>query len=253
MTGLQAPREGWSAILWDLDGTLADTVPLILAAYRHTMEGFRGERLPDELWLEHVGRPLRDTLRHFARDDDEAAAMRERYVGFQREAHDRMVRPFPGVVELVTRLRERDVPMAIVTSKAREMAERTRRVCGLDDSLPLMITADDVERGKPHPEPVERALAGLVEGASGRDGTPGDDGADGRKGGTGRGGVPPGRASVLFVGDSPHDIVAGRAASVRTLAVSWGAAPEERLRGADPDALVRDVQAMAGILEGVRR
>lgn len=212
----------WDAVLFDLDGTLADTVPLILAAYRHTMEVHRGGPRPDELWLAHVGRPLRETLREFAESEDEAAAMRETYVGFQRTVHDQMVRPFPGVNELVDGLRGVGTPMALVTSKAREMALRTLDVCGLADAFPVVITADEVTRGKPDPQPVHMALDQLGIGAGG----------------------------TVFVGDSPHDVVAGRAAGVRTIGVTWGAAPVAALSGSEPDFLIRNVSDLGGIGPG---
>ena len=202
----------WEAVLFDLDGTLADTVPLILASFRHTMTVHRGEILPDRDWLQHVGRPLRDTVRHFARSEAEAASLLDTYLGFQREAHDRMVRPFDGVGSVVTRLVREGVALAIVTSKAREMTGRTLRSCGVERDFPVVITADDVERGKPDPEPVRRALDAL--------------------------GVPASKR-VLFVGDSPHDVAAGRAAGVRTAAVTWGAFPVEGLEPEGPDFLIR--------------
>lgn len=202
---------GWEAVLFDLDGTLADTVPLILASYRHTMTVHRGAPGPDEDWLRHVGRPLRETVRHFARDDAEADAIRETYVGFQREAHDRMVRPFQGIGEVVRGLALQGVRLAVVTSKIREMTGRTLQVCRVDDCFPVVITADDVVRGKPDPEPVHRALEAL-------------------------GGPDP--TATLFVGDSPHDMAAGKAAGVRTAAVTWGAFPAVELAALEPDFLV---------------
>lgn len=210
----------WDGVLFDLDGTLADTVPLILACFRHTMTVHRGAPLPDELWLRHVGRPLRDSMLDFSETAEEADAMRRTYLGFQREAHDGMVRPFPGVAELVETLGRSGIPMGVVTSKTREMALRTLAVCGLRDGFPVVVTADDVARGKPNPEPVLRALREL--------------------------GIHPGRR-VVFVGDSPHDVVAGRAAGVQTAAVTWGAAPEESLEAEAPDHMVRRIGGLLAL------
>lgn len=210
----------WAAVLFDLDGTLADTVPLILACYRHTMTVHRGGPLPDELWLRHVGRPLRDSMLDFADGPEEAERMRETYLNFQRDAHDRMVTPFPGVGVVVEALGDLGVPMAVVTSKTREMALRTLAVCGFGERFPVVVTADEVRNGKPHPEPVHLALGNLgVQDAS----------------------------DVLFVGDSPHDLEAGRSAGVRTAAVTWGAAREYALRQSAPDYLVRRVEELLAL------
>lgn len=210
----------WGAVLFDLDGTLADTVPLILASFRHTMTVHRGAPLPDELWLRHVGRPLRDSMLDFAGTPEEAERMRNTYLAFQREAHDRMVVPFPGVGVVVDALRDLEVPMAVVTSKTREMALRTLAVCGFEGGFPVVVTADEVRMGKPHPEPVHLALRDL--------------------------GVQAG-PEVLFVGDSPHDLEAGRAAGVRTAAVTWGAAREDVLTAGSPDYLVRRVEELLAL------
>lgn len=211
---------GWDAILWDLDGTLADTIPLIVAAYRHTMEVHRGSVPPDDRWLEHVGRPLKETLRDFTASAEEAEALRRTYVGFQEREHDRMVQPYPGLVELVQELGRRGRTQALVTSKARDMALRTLDVCGLAGTFPVTVTADEVTRGKPDPEPVRLALTQLsLEGAH----------------------------RILFVGDSPHDVAAGRAAGVATAAVTWGAFDEGRLVRTEPDHLVRSVEELADV------
>jgi pyrophosphatase PpaX len=210
----------WEGILFDLDGTLADTVPLILACFRHTMTVHRGAPLPDELWLRHVGRPLRDSMRDIAETAEEAAAMGHTYLEYQREAHDRMVRPFPGVGGVVAAIAGSHIPMAVVTSKTREMALRTLAVCGFEGAFPVVITADEVARGKPDPEPVLLALRDLA--------------------------VQPG-PRVLFVGDSPHDVAAGRAAGVQTAAVTWGAADEGSLNAEAPDHLVRHMEGLLRI------
>jgi pyrophosphatase PpaX len=188
-------------VLFDLDGTLADTVDLILRCYRHTMTAHLGEAPPDERWLAGIGTPLRTQLAGFARDDAEADAMLDTYVRFQRTIHDDMVVAYPGAVDLTRALADAGVAVGVVTSKRREMAERTLARCGLADAYQVLVAADDVTRGKPDPEPVWQALdvLGLRHRAD----------------------------RTLFVGDSPFDIKAGRRAGTRTAAALWG--PFERV------------------------
>jgi len=210
---------GWAAVLFDLDGTLADTVPLILECYRHTMKVHRGTALPDERWLATIGTPLRDQLAAFATGPDEVAAMAETYVTRQLELHDDMARPFPGAVELLSELRGRGVRTAVVTSKRRGMATRTLERCGLGEAYDVLVGADDVARAKPDPEPVRTALTLL-----GLDGTE--------------------RDRALFVGDSPFDMRAGRGAGTRTAAALWGPFSRAVLEAESPDywlALLPDV------------
>lgn len=207
---------GWKGAFFDLDGTLADTVPLILRCYRHTMRTHLGEELPDERWLRTIGTPLRDQLLAFARDSSEAEAMLETYVAFQRTVHDEMVRPYDGARRLVEDVADGGAAIAVVTSKRREMALRTLGRCGLDDLVQVLVAADDVERGKPDPEPVRSALEQL--GLAGE----------------------PGR--VFFVGDSPYDVRAGKAAGVRTVGALWGPFPRHVLEREDPDHLVSTLE-----------
>ena len=72
--------QGWKGVLFDLDGTLADTIELILLSYRHTMRTHLGEAPPDERFLATIGIPLPKQLEGFARDASEAERMRATYV-----------------------------------------------------------------------------------------------------------------------------------------------------------------------------
>jgi len=215
-----AESGAWDAVLFDLDGTLADTVEMILLCYRHTMRAHLGRELPDSRWLATIGTPLRDQLREFARTDGEARAMLDTYVAHQDEIHDRHIRAFPGAVETVEAFSRAGMPLAVVTSKQRRAAHRTLEGCGLDHAFETVVTCTDVRKAKPHPEPVLRALDHLGM-------------RDPRR--------------VLFVGDSPYDVRAGRGAGTRTAGALWGPYPREALEAVEPDFLVEDVQEVAGL------
>jgi len=199
----------WRGVLFDLDGTLADTVELILRSFRHTMEQHLGEVPPEARFLETIGKPLPVQLRDFARTEDERLAMLATYVEFQRSHHDDMVSAFPGALEVVDELRAREVRVGVVTSKGHRIAARTLDVCGLTTRVEFVVCGDQVENGKPHPEPVLKALDALELA-----GTP---------------------DRVLFVGDSPHDMRAGRDAGTKTAAVGWGPLDRRVLRAESPD------------------
>jgi pyrophosphatase PpaX len=140
--------------------------------------------------------------------------MADTYSTFQRTIHDDMVAPFPGAVETVRELRRLGIAVGVVTSKRREVAGRTLRRCGLEADYDVLVSADDVERGKPDPEPVLRALEHL-----------------------GVGGRP---VDALFVGDSPHDVKAGKAAGTRTAAALWGPFGHDVLEAEEPDYYLRE-------------
>ena len=201
------PTPPYTTVLFDLDGTLIDSIELILSSYRHTLIVHRGSTPSDDVWLAGLGTPLRAQFRAFTDDENEITAMVATYREHNLANHDAMVRPYPGVQRAVSALHRSGARLAIVTSKAREGAERGLRRCGFDGMFDALVGADEVERHKPDPEPVRRALDLL--GAS--------------------------RKGAVFVGDSPHDLVAGREAGVATAAVAWGPFSHSVLARHTPD------------------
>jgi pyrophosphatase PpaX len=217
----------YQAVLYDFDGTLADSTELILRCYRHTMETHLGEIPPEEEWLSGFGMTLESQIARFARTEAEYGAMLESYRGHQRACHDDLLKPFPGVVETVDALRSVGVQLAIVTSKHRESVLRGMGLCGLLERIRVVVTPEDVRNAKPHPEPVLRALEQL--------------------------GVRP--EAALFVGDSPHDVAAGRAAGTDTAGVLWGPFPRSALEAARPTHLLaaqEEVLSLVWTTEGRR-
>lgn len=199
--------EAIDTVLFDLDGTLVDSVELIMAAYRHTMQHCLGHVPPDDLWLAGLGTPLTKQLAEFAQDAEQHEQMRVTFRDYSNIHHDKAVRGYDGVVELLRELQRRAVKLALVTSKHRVGSLRAFRVAGLTGFFEVLVCADDVDRHKPDPLPVVRALEGLGSSAS----------------------------SALFVGDSPHDMVAGRRAGVSTAAACWGPFARSQLEPSQPD------------------
>ena len=201
------PTQPLTTVLFDLDGTLLDSTELILSSYRHTLRSHRGEVPPDEVWIEGLGTPLRVQFRRFTDDPNEIDAMVATYRDHNLAHHDAMVSAFPGIAEAVRRLMERGVKLGIVTSKNRSSTIRGLQSGSLDNLFKVLVTADDVESPKPDPEPVRLALDQLDTEAE----------------------------EAVFVGDSPHDLAAGRAAGVATAAVLWTPFPREQLALHRPD------------------
>jgi len=194
-------------VLFDLDGTLIDSVRLILDSYHHTLATHGIPARSDKYWLAGLGTPLRVQFREWSDDPEQLDAMVLTYREYNFRHHDDRVSAYPGVTDMMRQLRARGVRTALVTSKNREGAWRGLRVTGLDQAFDLVIGADDVTEPKPHPEPVHRALQGL--------------------------GAAP--AEAVFVGDSVHDIASGRSAGIRTAAVLWGPFSRVDLDPAGPD------------------
>ena len=210
------------ALLFDLDGTLVDSIELILASARHAFIGFQGAAPTDDEWRATIGRPLQRVLLEYAASDQaEADRLFGRYREYQLMHHDRLVHAYDGVVTMLRGLAAAGHPMAVVTSKSDWLAVKGLELVGLNDIFPVVVGCDTCVNHKPHPEPVERALALL--------GTSAD--------------------NALFVGDSPHDIESGRAAGVYTVGVTWGAFARGEMEASGADAVMHDITALPGVIE----
>lgn len=210
------------AVLFDLDGTLVDTVPFMLACARYTFQEYGGGPTEAE-WLAGIGTPLGVQLAQFARRPEDVPALRDRYRVFWTEHHDAWTRPFPGARETVAALAAEGHPLAIVTAKTEVGAQRTLGHTGLLEYMGAVIGADSCARCKPHPEPVLLALERLR--------------------------ATPERAVLL--GDSSHDIAAARAAGVAALGAGWGVSSAEGLRAAGAGRVLADVRELPGVLAGM--
>ena len=201
------------AILFDLDGTLIDSIELILNSARFAFQKLERRIPPDEEWLAGVGIPLFTMFGRYARDEADCAALIAAYREYQLANHDRLVRCYDGVVDVVTRLHARGHQLAIVTSKSTELALRGLTHVGIARYMDTIVGWDVCTRHKPDPEPVRIALQRL--------------------------GCAP--ENAVFVGDSVHDVLAGNAAGVRTVAALWGAFKREDLEPGRPNAYVTHI------------
>jgi len=214
-----SPR--YEAVLFDLDGTLVDTLELILASYRYTMEKHLGNVPPDEEWLRTMGTPLMIQLRDFAQTAEQAEAMLQTYLDHNEEHQESLIRSFPGALDAVRAIRAAGYRLGVVTSKLGDNARRELISCGFDGLFDALVSASDVERPKPHPEPVLRGLAAI--------------------------GAEP--AATLLVGDSVYDLQAGRAAGVDTAAALWGPFDRDALAPGAPDYWLEDIAALLELLD----
>jgi pyrophosphatase PpaX len=194
-------------VLLDLDGTLIDSLRLILDSYHHTLDRHGLPPRTDEEWLKGVGTPLTVQLAEWRDEMGTIEAMIATYRDYNLKHHDRMVTVYPGVLEAVREIKAAGLQTGLVTSKNRQGALRGLKLVGLEALMDVLVCADEVTNPKPHPEPVEKAVALL--------------GAD--------------PATTVYVGDSVHDMHSGRAAGVRTAAALWGPFGRAQLEDAKPD------------------
>jgi pyrophosphatase PpaX len=207
------------AALFDLDGTLIDTVGLILASMRHATREVLGFELPDSELMHGVGTPLSKQMEALAPDRrDELVAEYRRH---NWDVHDELISEYAGVDDMLEEIAGRGVPMGVVTSKSRRVAIRGIELFGLERFFEVIVCSDDLDVHKPDPGPILHA-ADLLD-------------------------VP--AHECVYVGDSPYDVRAARAAGTHAVAVLWGVFGEDDVLEARPDYVldrVEDVPCLLG-------
>jgi pyrophosphatase PpaX len=209
----------YPTVLFDLDGTLVDSGAIILASFKHAARTVLARDVEEEQIAALVGGSnLHEQMRVLspAHVDELVRVYREH----NRPLHDEL-EAFEGVEELMETLSKQGRKLGIVTAKGRPTVDLAFAVLSLERYFDAVVTADMTDRHKPDPDPVLKALE-LLESEP---------------------------AEAAFVGDSPYDIAAGRAAGVFTVAVSWGKIhSEESLLEAGADVLVHSPRELLGVL-----
>ena len=211
------------AVLFDLDGTLIDSIGLLLACVHHAFEG-RSPAPTDEEWIATLGTPLRTQLSAYLKTNEEIEAVTAKYRTYQRERHDTLTKSYPGVTEVILELHKRGHPMGVVTSKSNEMMDRGLSWLGALEMMGTRIGMNSCEIHKPDPFPVRLALREL--------------------------GYEPHEA--LFVGDSPHDIKAGNAAGVISVAALWGPFTREQLEPYNPTKFLERITDLPELIDNLQ-
>ena len=210
--------DGISAVLFDLDGTIADTNEVILRTITETLEYTSGRRWQRAELLPYWGLRLREQLvtLYPVIDLEQAVPFyRARYA----EYHASMLAEFPGMRAMLAQL-QTGYQLAVVTSKKRDGAWLTLEGIGYAEFFPLLIVEEDTARHKPAPAPLLLALERLQVSA----------------------------AEAIYVGDNPDDIIAAHAAGMRAVAVGWSLRTRAELLAAQPDALIETPDDLLALL-----
>ena len=209
----------YPTVLFDFDGTLIDSGEIILASFRYATKTVLEQEIPDEVLAAAVGGSnIYDQMRAF--DEGRAEELVRVYLEHNEPLHDELV-AFEGIERLLERLKAEGRKVGIVTAKRRRTVDLAFSILPLERYFDTVVTADQTEHHKPHPEPVLTALERL--------------------------GSKPEEAA--FVGDSPFDMGAGKAAGVFTVAVSWGKIhPVERLLETGADVVVHSPEELLDVL-----
>ena len=213
------------AVLFDVDGTLVDSVDLHARAWQEAFEHF-GRRIPFGQIRSQIGKGGDQLIKEFL-SAEELQRLGKELDEFRSDLYKRkyfgQVRAFPRVRELFEELLRRGIRIALASSAKGDELGTYKRIARIEDLVETETSADDAERSKPHPDIFEAALERL-----GRD-------VD--------------KARTLVVGDSPWDAMAARKPGLRTIGMLCGGFPETDLRQAGCIALYRDPADLLDRLE----
>ena len=208
------------ALLLDLDGTIADTLPHIFDAFRHAVAPWVDRQPTDDEVEATFGPAERECIAVMVPSSALDEAEHRFHVYYESEL-GRSVRVVEGMTEVIDHARWLGWRVGVFTNKCRRSADFTLAELGLSHLIDHVVSSDDVTRSKPDPEGVRNASEAL--------------------------GVTPDR--ILMAGDSPADVTAGRAAGARTASVLWAAYRPERLRRAGADFLCERVEDLKAAID----
>ncbi len=209
-------RLKYQAAIFDLDGTLADTLPLIYTAFNEAVEPLLGRTLEDAEIRAMFGPPDNAILRSIAAKDQAEQAI-VRYISAYNRDHSRLVTLFDGISALLHDAREAGIKLAVVTGKSRITATYSLEQLGIAECFEVVYSGDDVTVQKPDPEALIAALRDLSVRAD---------------------------RAVVMIGDSAADILAGQAAGIATIGVLWGSPDHAALIAAGPDTVCATVDEL---------
>jgi pyrophosphatase PpaX len=205
------------AILFDVDGTLLDTFEFIYQAFEHALEDHGFPAMSRHEIARHMGGPLEECYTGLVPDCD-PAVMVEAHRLFQANNID-LASLFPGTLEVLDHLKLRGLKLAAVTTRSIRSSIRSMEATGTADYFDIILSAEDVENHKPHPEPLLKALAAIGERPE----------------------------HAVMIGDTYADIGAGKACGTLTIAALYGFGGPSLLES-QPDIAINDVRELLGML-----
>ncbi|MHB9129527.1 MAG: HAD family hydrolase [Armatimonadota bacterium] len=212
-----------TAVLFDLDGTIADTNEIIQRTILETLEQESGRPWQREELLIHWGMRLRDQLQAMYPPINLERAVpfyRRRYAVY----HEALLAEFPGMRVVLERLRQAGYQLGVVTSKKQESAHHTLHGLGYADLFPVVVVEEDTPRHKPAPDPLLYAAQQLHLSPE----------------------------AIVYVGDNPDDIRAAHAAGMKAIAVGWCFRDPAELLAVHPDAMIQTPEDLLELLTGAR-
>ena len=213
----------YDLVLYDLDGTLQDSVPLIMESFRAAYGTVLGEcTRTDEDLMSYIGKPLTDTF--WMHDEETAESLVKAYLEYNcAQMRKNVVPVFPGVYEFLSEIQAMGIRQGLVTSKLKSSAMITIELLELEKYFDTMVFREDTELAKPHGDPIIEAARRMGVTDMGR---------------------------VLYVGDAVPDGLSAREAGCGFALVGWTKMPREGLESTEPDHIIDVPAALPCIIRG---
>lgn len=211
-------------IIFDFDGTLGDTRRNIVTAMQMTIREMQLPSRTDTECASTIGLPLAECFRTLSPDipDETISRCTETYRRIFNENLQKITpTAFPGVVDTLSALHQKDFVLTIASSRSRKSLTELTRDMGIADYISYLVGADDVKEAKPKPEPVLKTLAAMQFAAS----------------------------ETLVVGDMSVDILMGANAWTKTCGVTWGNGSREELKEAGADFIIDRMEELIEVLK----
>jgi pyrophosphatase PpaX len=209
-------------IIFDFDGTIADTLPMTFKVFRAVFREYDKKELSDSEIVAMFGPSEPDILRRHLSNRERVNEAIERFYTLYQEEHRHAEIRQPHIEALLRELKEQGYCLAVYTGKSRRSFEMSLELLGWAPLFDLTLTGDDVVRAKPDPEGLLIAMDRL--------------GAD--------------KEETIYAGDAEGDIEAGHRAGVKTVAVHWMEIRQSAEFRRKPDALVDSPEAFKRFLAG---
>ncbi len=218
---LEVSKAKIDTILFDLDGTLLDTQPLITNSFRYTFAHFYPDMyLTEDDFNRFNGPTLKETFSNYTNDENKIKEMIKYYQEFNLSNHNKeLVKPFSGCKDVLKHLSKAGYKLGVVSSKARNAVMKGLDLYDLTPYFDVIICGDEVSKNKPDPEGILKAIDILKP-----------------------------EANVLYIGDNKSDILAGQNANVKTCSVMYSPKFTE-CEELNPTYCIRDLSGLYKILD----
>jgi pyrophosphatase PpaX len=211
------------AVLFDFDGTLADTLPVCFYAFRRIFKELDHREITDNEIVSMFGPSETGIIQENLKKSESVEEAINKYYTYYEEVHSSLVKKNTNIHDLLKWLKSMDIKVGIVTGKARKSLDISMEKLEMDHMFDVIITGDDVDRPKPHPEGILKAISSLEVV----------------------------KEQTIFVGDSHADIKAGKDAGIITIGVLWLPTVQSLTFEPSPDYLFKNTFELVNLIKSL--